>query len=159
MRRFSITLAAILFYGLALASKPVPTNLSLDQTTPQELLVFVNGFATKIERVPQSEQKFLANRITDLQTTLESIQDWTTIDEKKKVALVNQYEMIRATLGNAEAKRGRKTCQRVTRVGSHMATTVCLTADERDAIRKKAERNLESVRRKNTSPLYRPDGN
>ena len=73
---------------------------------------------------------------------LEGVEATANLDEARRVALFNQLEAIKVTLGAAASDR--LICERVKPVGSNGPRNVCLTAAERGASRDAARTTIQT---------------
>jgi hypothetical protein len=123
--------------------------LILDETTPPALIKQVESmkqYAKELsgERV---QREFLAD-LESLLNRLATVKSFSGMPANESTEIVNDYESLRARADGGDAESERRICERVRRTGTHMVTTICLTASERARNAEKAKESMIDLQRK-----------
>ena len=117
-------------------------SISLDETSPKQLLERVEKLQEAAPNLDKRKQKAFLRDATALQLKLAKIADFSDLNAAEKVLIVNAYESLRER-GDGDAGSER-VCERVKRIGSNMPTTICMTRDERDNERELAREKMRA---------------
>jgi hypothetical protein len=127
MRLFVLSLVLSVCAYPSLASAKA---ISLDETSPKQLLERVEKLQEQAENLDKRKQKAFLRDAEALSLKLSNVADFSDLNAAEKVLIVNAYESLRER-GDGDAGSER-VCERVKRIGSNMPTTVCMTRDQRD---------------------------
>jgi hypothetical protein len=124
-------------------------TLILDETTPSALIKQVEGmkqYAKELsgERV---QREFLTD-IESLLNRLATVKSFNGLPANESTEIANDYESLRARADGGDAKTERRICERVRRTGTHMVTTICLTASQRARNAEKAKESMIELQRR-----------
>jgi hypothetical protein len=147
----------VLLFGLAfcttLFAAAGPAKLSLDDINPTEVVVLVNQFKAQGEKFsPGPKRRQFMLDAEKLLQRLNVLQDWTVLDVKEKIVIVNGYESLRAQVGDASARRNAIRCRSTVRAGTHLGSTRCRSQADSDLDQDQAEHDMRALQRTDFPP-------
>ena len=149
---------AALTFGLLILSSYASskaTELSLEKSSPTEVLESIEKLQSRADKLPVSEKKqFLADAAA-LNKRISALTSFENLQANERVEIVNAYEALRVRAdGTADSER--RICERVKRLGSNMTTTICLTKAERDRSREVAADGMATMQRNGVGATTKP---
>lgn len=152
----SVVFVACIFLAglvpLSAAKSVQARTLSLSDSSPAAVLESVEQLKSQSGKVRSGPaRRDFVSDAEALSRKLRDLRSFDELSEKQRIALVNQYESLRARVAAAIDRGKRRICQRIRPTGSNLITTVCQTQDEID-------KGTESVEAANALNSRRPFG-
>ncbi len=131
------------------------TELSLDKSSPSQVLQSIEQLQSRAEKLPASEKKKFLADATALSQRVSTLTSFENLQANERVEIVNAYEALRTRADGIEDS-GRRICERVKRLGSNMTTTICLTKAERDRAQVAAGDGMATMQRNGAGATTKP---
>ena len=122
MRKFAVLLICLLCSNLVFANA-IPEAIVLEDVSPKQFVKRVSVLKKFAPRVKSDLRADYLADATSLSRRLSDISEFSELEASDQAKLLTDYESLRTRAADIDVK----VCERVSRVGSNMMKTICIT--------------------------------